>query len=861
QVEIPQIEDEPAFAESRGEFASLLPRIARGLAEEADTLSAESGTNDRVSKLVASASEALTLVNNTKYVPKSLRDDADLAVIRELLERVDRRREAVADLEETLAKIDTALSGGDVSQAYAAQTALLRRRPELRDDPRLAEKLSAAVEAERQVVTFVADEAAAETDERPGPLALALANPRRTGTVEANGVFTTTFGGVLYAVKASDGTLLWRQPVGTRLADVPAVPIDGDLLVVDHRYGELRRVNSASGALVWRVPLDGTGNASKLLTPVVAGRTVLVASESGRLWSLDATSGKRRGYANFAQPLRSPPAVDESRGKVHVAGEQSSLYTLDSKTLDCVAVRFTGHAAGSVPVAPLAIGGRVITLENTGAETAQFRLYATDDDGLISNQLRDWRLEGIVSTPPTVSGRRVLVTTDSGAVYLFEVTATTDGQPLILIASRAPLSGSTRARRAVEARGDVWIAGEGLRRTAASLADSQLVSRDLPNPCDGDLFFGSFVTRGEAVLHTRRREGRPGATLAASNSRSGKLVWETDIAVPPLGPPAVSARPRGLVATNLVGQTHLLGGRAINARVSPKPATTPRREQQYDGVLRLDDGIAIASVTGRADWTVMRAGSEARTVSLPGELACLPERLGDAIVTPLRVGQVHLLEAAGSQSALPFQPSVAAGQSIDWTPPAAETVGGEPLIVLSDGLENVYCLSLKQGDSPALIQRGIHTLAGARPRSRAAIVGRSGAIGLEGGRLAVYDLPDMATPRFVKVGGDLVWGPYPAGDVLLTATVDRPVAIGPDNASIAWEADLANGLPVGAPLVEGGDLVIVTANGYLATRSLSDGSTGDAIDLGQRAASGATAYGSRLLVSAADGAVLVINKP
>lgn len=867
QEELPQIEDEEAFKQANGEFASLLPRIARGLAEAADKESANSdgGDKEKVDNLVARSNEALTLLSNTKYVPKSLRDDGDIAEIQELLTRVARRREAMADLNETLAALDAATSSGQTADAYSAHAGFLSRRPELRDDERLAERLAAAVEAERQTIRFVDDPAEAATAERPTAIqiALPLAGPTEVGQTDTAGLFTRQFSGVLYAVNAADGSLRWRRPVGERLDATPATPIDSDLLLLDHRHGELLRVRSTNGALVWRAPVEAPGADSALNQPVVAGDRVLVSSESGRLWAFDTASGARQGYAPFAQPLRAAPAVNEEKGRVYVAGEQSSLYTLDAESLECIAVRYTGHAKGALPVTPVSLAGWLLTLENVGESTSRINVYSTDEQGLVANQLGDWRLEGVASTPIETDGRKVLVATESGATYLFELVDGREGQPLSLTGSRTVEPGAPHRRRAVVVRGGVWIAGEGLRRTAASPADSQLVARDLADPFDEDLFTGSIERLGGAVMHSRVRAGLPGLAVAANDARSGELVWETVLGAPPAAPPKV-ARSVGVIATTVTGQTHQIGPQTLRAGLSGAPAAEPSRSQTFDGAAVLSDGRTVLTQTGQAQWVTNtlapRAGS--RTISLPGELACQPALMATALVTPLRVGQVHLLDPTGKQLATPFQPRVEVGEAIGWTEPAVAQVEGQRLVALSDGVSMLYCLALQRDGGPVLAEAGSVKL-DAQPTTRAALTAGQAAIGLESGALAVAPVPSLSGAATIELDGPIVWGPYAAGESFLVMTeAGRLHAVTASaQPAIAWSADLSGNEPLGAPLVADGVATLATSSGVLLRYGLADGSPAAPLELGQALGSAPTAYGTRLLVSAADGTVLVIQQP
>lgn len=863
QEEIPQVEDEDAFPAKRGEFASLLPRIARGLAEQAEQQSEQDPGSEQVQSLAKSAGEALRLVANTKYVPKSLRDEREIGAIEELLTRVERRREAADELAETLQAIAQATSAGEPAKAYEAHAEFLAARPELRDDTKLAESLAEAVEAERRTIRFVEDPQAAQTEPLPTPvsLALPLASPRSEGRVAAEGLYYASFRGALYAVATGDGSLRWRRYLGESLASIEPLPVGDDLVLIDHRHNELLKVAAADGALVWRTPIASDPTAAA--QPVAAGESVLVADEGGRLWRFDAASGERQGYADFAQPLRAAPAVDPQRRVAYLAGRQSSLYTLDLESLECVAVRYTGHAAGEAPVPPVAVDGRVLFVHNTGLETSVLTVYLTNDEGHVAEKVANWRLDGVVSQPIRLNGRRVTLATDAGAVYLFEVTPGADKQPLSLLAKSGAAGGAAQQRSVVDVGGEVWIAGEGLRRTAASLADSTLVARPLADACDGDQFVGPIDHRGDALLHARVRRGKPGLTVAATERGTGRLAWQTDLAVPPLAAPIVSQRPRAVAAGLVTGAVHLIGPSEIRDGLSAAPATAPAMEEPFSAVESVGGAVVLTREEGASWFAVPLASPEqSRDAPLAGELATQPAVIGSGLIAPLRVGQVHVLDALGRPLGKPFQPTVTAGEAVAWTPPAVGEGGGAPVVVLSDGKGVVYCLRVDTSgaDGPALVEAGRHEVADNRPTTRAAIVGGAAVIGLEHG-LAVYQLPDLPAPRTAPLPGAVAWGPYAAGQAALVATDSSELlAVTPDG-QVAWRATTTAGPPVGPPLVDGDDVLVASLGGVVSRYRVADGELLGSVDLGQPIATGPTAYGPRLLVAAADGTVLVTSQP
>ncbi|MEN0111981.1 MAG: hypothetical protein AAF805_14775, partial [Planctomycetota bacterium] len=252
EVEVRAVEDEPAFADNRAEFAALLPRVAVGLAQRADSQSAElsSGGDDaEVARLAELADQALTLAVNTKYAPKSLQDPTQATAVRELLARVERRRASASDLSAAIAAIAAATAAGEPGEAYRLHRELLAARPELRDDAALEGALAAAAEAERSLVAFAPSEADAARVSRDDGVAasIALATIRREGTVAADGVYAVKIGPILCGINAANGVLRWRRPIGDGLSRSLPTPVGEDLVVVDQRHGDLLRLRASDG--------------------------------------------------------------------------------------------------------------------------------------------------------------------------------------------------------------------------------------------------------------------------------------------------------------------------------------------------------------------------------------------------------------------------------------------------------------------------------------------------------------------------------------------------------------------------------------------------------------------------------------
>ena len=153
QTELSSIADESEFSRAEADLSDLLPRIARGLADQAEA----SENPNETSGLFDKATTALGMANNTKYISKSRRDTAELQEIRETLDRIQRRQQSLADLEATLATIGGRIAEGDTNAAFQAQEQLVDKHPSLIGNARLSEAVQQISIAEQANIAFVAE--------------------------------------------------------------------------------------------------------------------------------------------------------------------------------------------------------------------------------------------------------------------------------------------------------------------------------------------------------------------------------------------------------------------------------------------------------------------------------------------------------------------------------------------------------------------------------------------------------------------------------------------------------------------------------------------------------------------------------
>lgn len=864
EEELRAIGDEPDFNAAQEQLTELLPRIARGLADQAEA----SDTPEQKQQLYDDASSALAMANNTKYIPRSRRDNTELDGIRATLERIERRQESLSDLAAALATIDQAIADGDTQAAFAAQEELVEEHPSLLSNPRLAEALVKISAAERDNIRFVEEPSEAATSELNTAVSvtLALANRRVEGSAPLDGVYAVQHDGVVYGVEAGSGKLLWRRYVGPSLQPIDPLPVGGDLLLVEWRPADgeaqrqaLTRVNATSGSLKWRLEID-----DELAAPVVAGNQVFLAGASGRLHVVDAESGTRVGYVQFSQPLTSPPTVNPQARRMHLAGERSSVYTLSLQDLSCLGVKYTNHPRGSMVAPPAVALDKVVFVENDGARTCNLQLYQVDGDAAVGDLIAERRLEGRVVQQPQVDGRRFVVITDLGQISVFEVSVDDGAEPLVMLADRSASSSRPFLRYGTLAAGHIWFAENALTKYALAPTGNQLAVQTLTSDFNRSEFLAPLEVRDNVLLHVRSPRGRAGIAVTASRTDTGEAYWETDLGVPPAGSPLVSTSPVAVLEADANGRVYRFDREAIRARVLDTALAAPSgddpTDRPFDQAILLQGGAAVFAAVGSEHALLFSPNGEPplSRVTLPGALACQPTAFGDGWIAPLVVGQIFYLDSkSGSPLAAPFQPPLAPGQSVTWQP---VSVVDESQLLATDGTEKIYLIELQQSNAPALVAV-TEAAVGPAPLATPLVAhgGRAYA-GTEDGRLAVVQLPSLDAADPIALPARVAWGPYRAGDHLVLRTENNELIAIDDSGSRSWQVATSKARFTGPPLVSNGAMVVALESGEVLKFSLSDGSEQARSDTGQPITSGPVVLNGRLLVAAHDGALLVLEE-
>ncbi|MBO0797395.1 MAG: PQQ-binding-like beta-propeller repeat protein [Blastocatellia bacterium] len=240
-----------------------------------------------------------------------------------------------------------------------------------------------------------------------------------TPTVADNTVYFPDWAGNLYAVRASNGELLWSRRISeyngvARSLSQLSPAIYGDLLIIGDRWriggppagANVIAVDRNSGALRWITKVESNPSAVIIGSPVFHETTVYVGVSSlektlarnpeypccsfrGSIVALDAQTGQLRWKTyttpdNGAFPNRysgnavwSPPAIDPLRGSLYVA--TGSNYTVPENVLRCRQNALEGGYPDRSCIAPDDYFNSVLSLDlTTGAVKWARRLTGMD---------------------------------------------------------------------------------------------------------------------------------------------------------------------------------------------------------------------------------------------------------------------------------------------------------------------------------------------------------------------------------------------------------------------------------------------------------------------------------------------------
>jgi outer membrane protein assembly factor BamB len=588
------------------------------------------------------------------------------------------------------------------------QTALKDNK--LTDD---REALDMLRDAEREFIKrliytgkWIPPRAAPEDPLRPVLFAAPVAgspDPRAAPGVTPDVAFAVARG-VLYALDAETGRLLWGARVAPPTADPRAVdlptrvPIGGgaaDVVLVAGevagRPGLTARV-ARTGDPVWHQPLEALPAARPV---VVGGRIYLPLKDPfGKVVEFDTNTGARSGEFSLRQPVGAGlavlPGAEPGLNYLFVPGDTRRVFVFEVGRKDaggnqlqprCARVLLTEHPRDSLRGEPVLVtpadehGPRFLILAQTdGPQSMKLRAFplpppeglAGAGDGPAEEatpRAAEVSVPGWAWFSPQSNGERVVLSTDAGAFLAFGVNQAGNADaPLFTLPTPRPAGEQDAVARSqvVTAEEDAYwavLGGQLVRlRTAVDPASGlRIVPQGSGRPV------GEPVNRPQVLpgmglgVVVARPAGSANVQAVGFDLQTGQVRWQRRLGVTPGGPPVVAAGGDGpCVVADEDGGVYA---------VSPVAAGGAGTGAAADVVARpfaelAGRAVVVGSADGKTAWVLApEADNNGRrlrvrcvtggrltadaVVPLADEPAGRPVALGESVLVPLANGYVY----------------------------------------------------------------------------------------------------------------------------------------------------------------------------------------------------------------------------
>lgn len=209
------------------------------------------------------------------------------------------------------------------------------------------------------------------------------------GTEEGGNILV--FSSFLFALRAQDGTVIWRVRNYDFRGLTPAV--SGGRLYIGSATNAVNCLDAKTGKTLWQYQTNGPVQS----TPLIANGVVYAGSDDGMIYALDATTGKLRWrFATSAGVTASPLLRD---GVLYTGSGDAYIYALEASSGGM-------HWRAYVGADPLKDDIQVYGIETTPAIYRNV-LFATTNGGLYAFDTRTgvarWRYIPVAENPGTLS--------------------------------------------------------------------------------------------------------------------------------------------------------------------------------------------------------------------------------------------------------------------------------------------------------------------------------------------------------------------------------------------------------------------------------------------------------------------------
>ena len=342
------------------------------------------------------------------------------------------------------------------------------------------------------------------------------------------------------------GQANWRRFVGLQTNLHPIrVAEDGlsDTILVDGVRDELGRVDSTTGEQKCRLPMGGAFTQPKICDGKIYCNTHLQRKQSfvdendmsvekevlvGSLLTIDLETGTVERQIPYPMGTHVEPGFDDEKGIIYQVGDHSNLYAISSQTGECIGVYYVGHENGRIPVPAIYAVGYVILVKN-GNERSELRVLLHDENGFSQGQ-DSKTLPSLVRMSPQVFGRRLLVSTELGQIYVYDVDPNLPNPigPLAVMASVEGEYDDPIREYGMARDGFLYMGGRGLVKYQIQSQLGQL-KKDWAK-FQTAVFVAPIQKFGNVVVYSRQKQNTTRITVSGHPVNQLAAAREVDLA-------------------------------------------------------------------------------------------------------------------------------------------------------------------------------------------------------------------------------------------------------------------------------------------------------------------------------------------
>ncbi len=856
---LPVIGKEPALSGERGDVAGALVSLAQKFNQRADNT-----PETAVKKsLMTSMDELNTLLNDSQYVGNTARQQNAIALakIDEDRQRILRDISRDEDLQAALTSIDAKLAEKATPEAYQIRRDLINKFPQLEKDPSLIERVQKATLVQRELVAPASLDIKTQTTApvKSNIRAVALANRvGKDATSLAGRILAVRAKGSVYGLDGKTGNVLWRYFGGRDMTDEPIRANDeptSDVFVGSPSPGHLVRLDGTSGTVKWFTDLGAPA-----LTPRISGEDLLVGMRDGHLINLDPQSGEAKWIVKIPQSVEVTPNVDAEKPNIYLPGNHNNLYVLSRQDGKCKEVYYVGHRAGTVVVPPIHLLGMVFLFENITTERTLVRILQADDGGLnLKVAQEEISIDGNVTTPPLIDGRKIIVLSDRGQIKVLDVDPASTKNKVSEVASEVASENRPKMTWGVSEGSQLWMANTRFTRWDVQVNTGKLVRPWIVD--DGDQFSSAPQKYGDVIVHTRVVRGNRGVRVSAVTAATGEPIWLNDIAVPIVLLASPSAGKFDAVTTSAtqfaIDVTQTLQNQAEISPEGIKPGVTFENPRVLsNGAIALNN-VSTESRIGLYTPSAATGRLKVATANFAGGKPTAPPAVvGDDLAFGLDNGQLMVIKPTnGASSISPFQPPVEPGSKHRWSQPAynAEL----KTLYATDIRRKLYRLSTS-GALRSLSDVDVDgTVVGPL-----AVVDKQVALVMSNSsdeRLMVYDGTTLEKAGQTPLDGRWSSGPYSIAPDRILVQTERKLEVFGTNGEKQWSIDFPKVRLAGAPAVSSFGVAIAATSGQAWLIDPATGTIKNTLDAGQPLSASPLTVPGGMLLGTDEGNVLLMR--